>query len=454
MPTAEEFPLNLPQKMLTPEQRIAAYREAAARRRPADQPAEGGRDNRSHPAAEAASAVSGASAEAPAADEHVAHHFDSAAQQTKAARLGMWVFLATEVMMFGGLFCLYGTFRYLWPDAFVYGHRFLDVGWGAINTVIMVLSSFTMALAVYCAQRNHREALMLFLTLTIICGVCFLGVKAIEYRHKIEAGLLWGERFEPPSPAVVAPAIPAIDIPGGPGAQAAPAVDLAAGRRLYMATCMGCHGADGEGISGVAPPLRGSAFVSAATLEQVSALIRNGRQPDDPQSVMNALMPARGGNPFLGEDDITNIAGYVRNLNGDHGGEGAEAAAPAVASADSPEEQIALLVPRWSATRPPQADSGLTPAWRTGDLSFFQPPKTPDSVPAHASTYFSLYFLMTGLHGVHLLIGMGIVTWLLLRASRWHFSPAYSTPVEIGGLYWHLVDLVWLVLFPLFYLVG
>src|SRR5690606_40107342 len=66
-----------------------------------------------------------------------------------------------------------------------------------------------LALAVYCAQRNHREALMLFLTLTIICGVCFLGVKAIEYRHKIEAGLLWGERFEPPSPAVVAPAIPA-----------------------------------------------------------------------------------------------------------------------------------------------------------------------------------------------------------------------------------------------------
>ena len=68
--------------------------------------------------------------------------------------------------------------------------------------------------------------------------------------------------------------------------------------------------------------------------------------------------------------------------------------------------------------------------------------------------FFSIYFLMTGLHGIHVLVGMGVLAWLAGRAWRGDFSPAYHTPVELGGLYWHLVDLIWIYLFPLFYLVG
>src|SRR5690606_12197398 len=142
---------------------------------------------------------------------------------------------------------------------FTWGHRYLDTGWGLINTIAMILSSFTMALAVYCAQRNHRETLMLFLSLTIVCGVCFLGVKAIEYRHKAEAGLLWGRRFQPvihpvadAPKAPISPALPPAAPDGVVGAAGSGVAggNVAAGRRFYMATCMGCHGADGEGMAG------------------------------------------------------------------------------------------------------------------------------------------------------------------------------------------------------------
>jgi cytochrome c oxidase subunit III len=386
---------------------------------------------------------------APAAPRapHLAHHFDAPEQQSRAARTGMWVFLATEIMMFGGLFCAYGVFRYLWPEAFHYGHRHLDTGWGLINTVIMILSSFTMAVAVYCAQRDQRQPLMLFLALTIICGVCFLGVKAIEYRHKTEAGLLWGAHFQPVqtdvrTPPVVLPeAMPLVEsVPVMAG-------DPATGKPLYMASCIGCHGNSGEGVEGVGPPLKGSAFVGQTSLAQLSAMIAAGRQPDAPDSVMNALMPPRGGNPFLGDDEIANIAAYVRSLDQEAAG------STAAAGPDEAADVVAALVPRWVGTRPPQSDSGLLPEWRYDLRPSLDSPALPEGVPAHAAKFFGLYFLMTGLHGVHLLIGMGVVAWLLWRASRWHFGRQYSTPVELGGLYWHLVDLVWLFLFPLFYLI-
>ena len=318
------------------------------------------------------------------------------------------------------------------------------------------ISSLTMALAVYCAQRNHRQALMLFLSLTIICGICFLGVKAIEYRHKIEDGLLWGGSFDPvqTAPAIgdLPPVQPVEEVVPLRTANGATLGDPANGRRLDMSTCMGCHGADGEGIGGVAPALRGSRFVTEASLEQVLAVIRDGRQPDDPASVMNALMPARGGNPFLSETDVADIAAHVRAMNG--GAEGAsDTAITAATPSELPVDDVQLFVPRWAGTRPPQADTGLAPAWRIGTA-------VPASIrpehigpPEHAAHFFSLYFLMTGLHGIHLVIGISVVTWLLWRASRWHFSRAYSTPVKMGGLYWHVVDLIWLMLFPLLYLV-
>ena len=205
----------------------------------------------------------------------LAHHFDNLEQQSEAATLGMWVFLVTEVLFFGGLFLVYLVYRSWYPDAFAAASHELDVTLGTINTVVLITSSLTMALAVHASQEGHRRLLMIFLVLTMILGVTFLGIKSVEYYHKF-----------------VEHHIP------GPGFQ------------------------------------------------------------------------------FEKE--------YIR----------------------------------------------------------------------HAQLFFSLYFVMTGLHAVHMIIGLGIMTWMLWWSWRGVISREYFNPIEISGLYWHFVDIVWIFLFPLLYLIG
>ncbi|MFN7976167.1 MAG: cytochrome c oxidase subunit 3 [Acidobacteriota bacterium] len=128
-----------------------------------------------------------------------AHQFDSAAQQRQAVTLGMWLFLVTEVMFFGGLFCAYTLYRWRYPEAFVHASHELDVKLGAINTVILIGSSLTMALAVRGAQTGARRVQVAFLVLTIALGCAFLGIKSVEYGHKLEHGLFPGPSFRLPS---------------------------------------------------------------------------------------------------------------------------------------------------------------------------------------------------------------------------------------------------------------
>ncbi len=206
---------------------------------------------------------------------HHAHHFTSANHEFEAAKQGMWIFLVTEVLMFGGLFVAYGLFRGLYPEMFHEAHQHLAVHMGALNTVVLITSSLTMALSVSSAQKGHKVSSVRYLVLTLILACCFLGVKYFEYSHKFHDGLL----------------------PGG----------------------------------------------------------------------------------FFTNTEI----------------------------------------------------------------------KSPK-----ASLFFSLYFMMTGLHGIHVLIGMGVISWILRRTLRGEFGPSYYTPIELVGLYWHFVDLVWIYLFPLLYLVG
>ena len=215
---------------------------------------------------------------APHTDEPFrAHHFETAEQQFAAAKLGMWLFLVTEVLFFSGLFVAYGVFRVLHPEVFVNSAALLDTKLGAINTVILLFSSLTMAWAVRCSQLGQRRGLVLCLSLTIAAAVAFLGVKGIEYAHKWQEGHLWASQY------------------GGPQA--------------------------GETFD-------------------------------------------------------------------------------------------------------------------------------------RAGSFFSVYFAMTGLHAIHIIAGIAAIGWLLKRSLRGDFSPAYYTPVDVVGLYWHLVDLVWIFLFPLLYLVG
>jgi len=128
---------------------------------------------------------------------HLAHHFDTPRQQFAAGKLGMWVFVLTEVLFFGGLFCAYAVYRANHPEIFIYAHQYLDKSLGAINTAVLILSSLTMAWAVRCAQLSQRGGLVLCLVLTLACAAVFLGIKYVEYRHKWEEGLKWAGAYAP-----------------------------------------------------------------------------------------------------------------------------------------------------------------------------------------------------------------------------------------------------------------
>ena len=205
----------------------------------------------------------------------LAHQFDDLEQQRDAATLGMWAFLVTEMLFFGGLFLVYTTYRSWYPGAFAAGSHELIIWAGTTNTVVLITSSLTMALAVHAAQTGNRRLLILFLIATIALGCVFLGIKAFEYYTE------WREHHVP-------------------------------------------------GLN--------YAF--------------------DPQ--------------------------YYRN----------------------------------------------------------------------AQIFFSLYFMMTGLHALHMIIGIGIMLFMLWWSVRGVITAEYYNPIEISGLYWHFVDIIWIFLFPLLYLIG
>ncbi|MDB5328131.1 MAG: ctaE, partial [Phycisphaerales bacterium] len=123
---------------------------------------------------------------------HLAHHFDTMEQQYDSGKLGMWVFLATELLMFGGLFCAYAVYRSNHPEVFLYAHHYLQMQWGAINTAILLASSLTMAWAVRCSQLNQSKALVILLLVTLLGGAGFMMIKAVEYNHKFQEYLAPG----------------------------------------------------------------------------------------------------------------------------------------------------------------------------------------------------------------------------------------------------------------------
>ena len=254
-------------------------------------------------------AVAHADADGRAHAHHPAlqHHFDTMAQQKEAAVVGMWVFLLTEILFFGGLFAAYMIYRIWYFDAFAEASRSLSLFWGGLNTAVLIGSSLTMAMAVRCAQTNKRAATVNWLVLTMILGTVFLGVKVIEYADKFEHHHVPGYHFQ----------------------------------------WAAAHEAPAAGAEHAAPAAEGAA--------------------------------AEGGHREL-------------SLNAD---------------------QLQLTT----------------------------------------QIYFSLYFTMTGLHALHMIIGIGIMLVITWKAYKGKFDEQYYTPVEMAGLYWHFVDIVWIFLFPLLYLV-
>jgi len=229
----------------------------------------------------------------------LAHQFDDVEQQRDAGTLGMWLFLSTEILFFGGMFAGYTVYRNIHLAGFVAGSHILNIKLGATNTAVLIGSSLTMALAVHAAQRGKRTALMTFLVLTMLLGLIFLGIKYKEYHDK------------------------------------------------YMEQLIPCQSL---GCSNV-----GFKF--------------------DPQN--------------------------------------------------APESKEAME-----------------------SIEKFRAP-----LP-EVELFFCFYFAMTGMHAVHMIIGIGIMSFLLMMAVRGKFERGYYSPVEISGLYWHFVDIVWIFLFPLLYLIG
>lgn len=259
-------------------------------------------------------------------------------QQREAGTLGMWWFLLTEIMFFGGMFLAYTLYRHLYFDAFAAGSNVLNIWWGAFNTAVLIASSLTMALGVYWAQMGNNRKVVFFLLATVVLGSVFLRVKYIEYHDKFEEHVFPAGDFRWPIPQE----------------QVRP---NNLGTLLLM--LVGAEHLNGEG-----PAERGMA-------EKVTTKYSESK-------------------------------GYYTS-----GG-------------PSPSETV------------------------TGD----------PSMAGHVRMYFWIYFVMTGFHATHMIIGIGILLLLAWQAWKGKFSREYHSYIELTGLYWHFVDIVWIFLFPLLYLVD
>lgn len=395
--------------------------------------------------------------------DDVAHHFTSRGHQYEAAKLGMWLFLGTEFLLFGGLFCLYAVLRYNHPGLFTWASEYLSTTLGAINTVVLIVSSLTMALAVRAAQLGHRPLLIVMLLLTIGCGGGFMGIKYIEYSDKFAKRLIPGRAFyvaPVTPPAATAPEDEALAAAAPP--PSVPVGDATKGRSLWMATCMGCHGDQGQGIPGQGFDLRGSEFVSSKSDAELLNFIRQGRMPFDPASRTKIQMPARGGNPMLKDGDLLDIVAFIRTLPAAPavaagGGDGDPAAAVEVTGLDAA-GAAPMPLPRASAPRAPSGPSGIVADWPgasgpAAPAHVFVDPRSDPARPPNAHLFFGVYFLMTGLHGVHVVAGMIAIGVLTIGSVAGRYGARSFTHIELVGLYWHVVDLIWIFLFPLLYLI-
>ncbi len=348
---------------------------------------------------------------------HLAHHFETPEQQLSSAKLGMWVFLATEILMFGGLFCAYSVWRGNHPEVFAYAHTALNKDFGFINTIFLITSSFTMAWAVRTAQLGRTKATFILMGLTLLGGCGFLVVKTFEYKAKWDHHLFVGDLNEH-HPDYVAPAEAAHgEADGDHGA-----VDEHATIEQTAAD----HGAADHGTSDA------SVEVAGETTGETAGEIVGGAErtsialaPDGPAGVVADWMVA----PVIAGEtaDAGHADDHAADGTDEHGAHG-EAA----------------------------ADAGHADAHGGGHGDGHSVSKeiVPLKDRQKIHQFFQIYFLMTGLHTFHVLVGMGVIAWLMFcKVPKGIFGPGYYTPIDLVGLYWHLVDLIWIFLFPLLYLI-
>lgn len=288
------------------------------------------------------------------------HQFEDMKQQEESVSIGMWAFLVQEIMFFGGLFTAYLVFRSRYPMAFAAGSNHLDVVMGFINTLVLIVSSLTMALTVYYAQKGKRMMQVYLIIATMFFGCVFLGVKYFEYKDKYEHGLVpvagWNKKAK--------------------------------------------KGEKTNEHSSMVLPFETSAKAA---------------EPTGPAAAHEYVNP-RG--EFQWHDELG--------------------------------EKIILEAQKKylaSGKKGYLTDAEVIGYFTDGQLDR-------DKVRDKVQIFYWIYFVMTGLHALHMIVGLGLMSWLLYKAWKGTFSADYYAPVEISGLYWHFVDIVWIFLFPLLYLLG
>lgn len=362
----------------------------------------------------------------------LAHHFESWQQQFDAGKLGVWIFLVQEILFFSGLFCAYAVYRMLHPEVFHYADQFLSVPHGAANTIVLLFSSLTMAWGVRCAMLGQKTGLIACIAVTLFCAAVFMGVKAFEYTEKFHAQLIW------------AGADPLQSSPGG--VQAVPPSilhldpnDRAVGEELERKMTQSLGRIEfGVGIVGL-----------------LALLVAVGIYFVKPHRI--GMIVAFGAIALSTIGFIVGAIGSVGLHHWMHAGAHESHADPAVQETHA---EQSTANPTAAADAPPGSDQ-TSPTERPSEVatapaaSEVAAPTAPEEGrPARLGTFFGIYYVMTGVHAIHILLGMGFLTWLLARAVKGHFTPSYFGPVDYVGLYWHLVDLVWIYLFPLLYLIG
>jgi cytochrome c oxidase subunit III len=341
----------------------------------------------------------------------LAHHFDNPKHQFESGKLGIWLFLVTEVLFFGGLFCAYAIYRSLHPEIFVYAHYYLDTFWGALNTGVLIVSSLTAAWAVRNAQLGEQKKLIANIIVTIVLACCFLGVKFIEYSHKFHDHVLPGRYFNPTHEAWELESYKKAHGEHGAG------------------HAVSEHGEGPESEHGEGAP----AALSAEAEHPAQGAAVAGTQAAAPTDTTSSVQPAVPGGPAA-------VPGGPAAAGGPAvaGGPAAVPGGPAVAGGPA-------AVPGGPAVAGGPAEGAATAGKKA-------PPGALER-PRHVSVFFSIYFFMTGLHGVHVIAGIITWLWLLRRAVRGEFGPQHFGAIDYAALYWHLVDLIWIYLFPLLYLI-
>ena len=364
--------------------------------------------------------------------EFIAHHFDSPEQQFDSGKLGIWLFLVTEVLFFSGLFVAYTLYRNHHPEIFDQAHVYLNKYLGGLNTIVLLFSSLTMALGVRSAQLGKNKSCGIYVLITMVCATMFLGVKAVEYSHKWDMGILVRSAFDftytHPEQTMISgfsdylvmlSAIPLLLLVGFAIASVIfRLTDKAVWSKFWMGMTITVAGY----FIGV---LIGYVFMAAKIGEAKHASI----EPDRPIALY--AMTQHDDDHAKAEDGHAGHADADDHGHDDHEKSGH----------DGHDQDHAHA----------QGDHGHGEHGDGhGDEHHGEIPEFDRNV----GTFFSIYYCMTGLHAIHIIAGIIALGWLYWRSINNHWRSDYFGPVDYVGLYWHLVDLIWIYLFPLLYLID